>query len=248
MLDSKTFFEQIRGPHHLFPSMSQGQVDGINAILDCWNSGPKGLFKPPIYDAHLAYMLATTYHETAQTMQAVKEGLRASDAWRKHHLRYYPYYGRGLVQLTWKANYQKATDFLRHYYPDESDSIDLVNQPDQALNSKYAVAILFYGMSTGMFTGSSLHTFIHGGTIDFVHARKIINGMDRADLIAGYAKSFMHAVSAASKAYHGGSHPNEDELVVYGHDLHLTRAQVAKLAAMPDSESFIRSAIAAKLS
>ena len=247
MLDPKTFFEHIRGPHHLFSSLNQGQVAGINAILECWNSGPKGLFQPPVYDAHLAYMLATVYHETAQTMQAIKEGLHASDAWRKSHLRYYPYYGRGLVQLTWKANYQKATEFLRHFYPKEAGSIDLVNNPDQALDSKYAVAILFYGMSTGMFTGCSLHTFIHGGTMDFVHARKIINGMDRADLIAGYAKSFMSAVSAATKAYHGGSHPDADELVVYRHDLHLTHAQVDRLAAMADPESFIREAIAAKL-
>lgn len=247
MLDAKTFFEHIRGPHHIFSSLNQGQVDGINAIIDCWNSGPEGLFKPPVYDAHLAYMLATVYHETARTMQAVKEGLSASDSWRKRHLRYYPYYGRGLVQLTWKDNYHKATEFLRRFYPEEASSIDLVNNPDQALNSKYAVAILFYGMSTGMFTGRSLHTYIQSSRIDFVHARQIINGMDRAELIAGYAKSFLTAVTAATKAYHGGTHPKADELVLYHHELHLTHEQVDQLSAMPDPESFIREAIATKL-
>ncbi len=103
MLDKTTFFDRIR-PSNLFHNhLNQQQVDGINAILDCWNSGPEGLFKPPVYDAHLSYMLATVYHETAQTMSAVREGLNASDAWRKSHLRYYPWYGRGLVHLTPEA-------------------------------------------------------------------------------------------------------------------------------------------------
>lgn len=197
MIDNKIFYDHIRDGH-LFPTLEQGQVDGLEHILDCWNHGPEGLFEPPVYKAMLAYMLATVYHETARTMQPVREGLNVSDAWRKQHLRYYPYYGRGLVQLTWKNNYQKATLFLRQFYPDQASSIDLVNNPDQALNPTYAVAILFRGMSTGMFTGKSLHDYIHGSTIDFVDARRIINYMDKAYLIAGYANTFMTAVTAAA--------------------------------------------------
>ena len=204
MIDKSIFYAHIRGGR-LFPTLHQEQVEGLEQILDCWNHGPEGLFKPPVYDPMLAYMLATIYHETARAMQPVREGdwpgHHTPDSWRKTHLRYYPYYGRGLVQLTWKENYQTATEFLRKFYPDEAGNIDLVNNPDQALDPKYAVAILFYGMSTGMFTGNSLHTYIHGNTVDFVDARRIINGMDRADLIAGYANTFMAAVTAGTNAY-----------------------------------------------
>ena len=204
MIDKTTFYEHIRGGH-LFPTLKQVQVDGMEPILDCWNHGPEGLFKPPVYDPMLAYMLATVYHETARSMQPVKEGdwpgHHTPDSWRKVHLRYFPYYGRGLVQLTWKQNYEKATHFLRQFYPDEASQIDLTDKPEQALNSKYSVAILFYGMSTGMFTGKSLHTFIHGNSTDFLYARQIINGMDRAPLIAGYATTFMEAVKAGTEAY-----------------------------------------------
>lgn len=205
MLDKATFYANIRGGP-LFPVLYQDQVNGIDQILDCWNGGPLGLFQPPVYDAMLAYMLATVYHETARAMQPVREGdwpgHHVSDAWRRRNLyRYYPYYGRGLVQLTWRSNYQLATQFLRKFYPADASKIDLVNFPDQALNPTYAVAILFHGMSTGMFTGRSLHDYIYGSHIDFIDARRIINGMDRAWTIAGYANEFLTAVEKGTAAY-----------------------------------------------
>ena len=201
MLDKQTFFETIRPSSLFHNSLSQQQVNGIDAILSCWNGGPEGLFKGPVYDAHLSYMLATVYHETARTMSAVREGLNASDAWRKAHLRYYPWYGRGLVQLTWERNYQRMTTDLKPFFP----NIDLIKDPDQALDPAIAVGILFYGMSRGSFTGKSLHTYIHGGVCDFVNARRIINGMDKATMIAGYANVFNQAVVKATAAYKGPS-------------------------------------------
>lgn len=200
MLDKKTFFDHIRPSELFHNNLNQQQAKGIEAILDCWNSGPQGLFKGPVCDAHLSYMLATVYHETATTMSAVREGLKHDDQWRKEHCKnekgisYYPWYGRGLVQLTWENNYKKMTNELKPFFP----QIDLINNPDQALDPKIAVGILFFGMSRGSFTGSSLHTYIHGGVCDFVQARRIINGMDRATLIAGYAKTFNDAVKAAT--------------------------------------------------
>ena len=197
MLDKRTFFDAIRPSTLFHNSLSQQQVDGMDAILDTWNSGPPGLFEGPVYDAHLSYMLATVYHETARTMSPVREGLSASDAWRKSHLRYYPWYGRGLVQLTWEANYRKMTTNLKPFFP----NIDLISNPDQALDPAISVGILFYGMSRGSFTGKSLHTYIHGGVTDFTNARRIINGMDRARLVAGYANVFQSAVVKATAAY-----------------------------------------------
>jgi peptidoglycan hydrolase-like protein with peptidoglycan-binding domain len=51
-----------------------------------------------------AYVLATTQWETNQTFKPVREAYWLSENWRKTHLRYHPFYGRGFVQLTWKNN------------------------------------------------------------------------------------------------------------------------------------------------
>jgi hypothetical protein len=128
----------------------------------------------------LAYMLATTFHETARTMQPIAEygGTKA---------RYAPYYGRGFVQLTWKENYQKASDLL---------GIDLVKNPDLAMLPKNAATIMFDGMINGWFTGHKLADYIKGTLCDYVNARRIINGTDRAVEIAGYAVSFQRALEA----------------------------------------------------
>src|SRR5690554_6137901 len=60
----------------------------------------------------LAYLLATAMRETGHTMKPVKEAYWLSEAWRKKNLRYYPWYGRGYVQLTWEENYKKAQKIL----------------------------------------------------------------------------------------------------------------------------------------
>jgi hypothetical protein len=95
------FFSKIRslfGGH-----LDQSQVDGMNAILDAFERAlPQGDLR------WLAYMLATAFHETAKTMQPVREAFWLSEDWRRKNLRYYPYYGRGYVQLTWKENYERA--------------------------------------------------------------------------------------------------------------------------------------------
>jgi len=128
----------------------------------------------------IAYILATVEHETNGTFLPVVEAYWLSESWRKKHLRYYPYYGRGLVQITWKENYEKFGALL---------GIDLVAEPDLALDLDNAVFILVYGMKHGIFTGKSLNDYIHGGTVDFFHARRIVNGMDKANHIAVIANN-----------------------------------------------------------
>lgn len=66
-------------------------------------------------------------------------------------------------------------------------NVDLVNNPDLALNPQIAAEILVVGMEKGLFTGKKLSTYINNESNDFVNARRIINGVDRAQLIAGYA-------------------------------------------------------------
>lgn len=126
----------------------------------------------------LAYVLATAYHETAGTMKPVRE--YGGETYLKSK-KYYPYVGMGYVQLTWKANYEKASKEL---------GVDFVKDPKLLLNAKYAAPILIVGMKEGWFTGKKLADYITLSKSDFVGARKIINGTDKKDLIATYAKSY----------------------------------------------------------
>ena len=58
-----------------------------------------------------------------------------------------------------------------------------------------AVKIMFLGMQEGWFTGRKLSQYINDQLTDFVNARRIINSIDRAADIAGYAEKFLKALS-----------------------------------------------------
>lgn len=128
------------------------------------------------------YILATVQHETNDTFNPVREAYWLSEDWRARNLRYYPYYGRGFIQITWKSNYIKFGKLL---------DIDLVNDPDLALDIDYAIFILVYGMKHGTFTGKKLEDYINDDTVNFNSARRIVNGTDKAEHIAGIAKNFI---------------------------------------------------------
>ena len=140
----------------------------------------------PIND--LAYIFATAWWETAKTMQPVREAFFvAKDAdkaeqWRKRTLHYYPYYGRGYVQLTWKNNYKLAGDKLGH---------DFVSHPDLVMEPQNAIEIMFTGMQEGWFTGTALDDYIDDidgpeskDLSEYIQARRVINGKDKAITIA----------------------------------------------------------------
>jgi peptidoglycan hydrolase-like protein with peptidoglycan-binding domain len=148
-------------------------IGAINAECQALDLGLK---------TQIAYVAATTQWETAQTFKPVKEAYWNDEAWRKAHLHYYPYYGRGYVQLTWVTNYQKYSDIL---------GLDLVNNPDLALDPKVALFVLVHGFKTGTFTGRKITDYITASQTDFVDARRCINGTDKASEIAKLAQSFM---------------------------------------------------------
>jgi predicted chitinase len=140
--------------------------------------------------AQIAYVLATVQHETGSTFMPVREAYYISkdfdeaEAWRRAKLRYYPYYGRGYVQLTWEANYRKYSEIL---------GIDLANDPDLALEPQNALFILVHGFRTGAFTGKKITDYINKEETDFYNARKCINGLDRAGKIEKIAEKFLAA-------------------------------------------------------
>jgi hypothetical protein len=140
----------------------------------------------------VSYVLATVEWETAQTWKPVREAYWCSEDWRKSHLRYYPWYGRGYVQLTWESNYAKYRDIL---------NLDLVNNPDIALRPDAALFVLVHGFQTGGFTGRKLTDYVNASHTDFVAARRCINGTDHAEDIARVALGFMNAVAPSVPAY-----------------------------------------------
>ena len=156
-----------------------------------------GIYLP----TQIQYILATVYHETAGTFRPIKEyggkryyermydPVKGSTPARRARAKRMgntkegdgvKYCGRGYVQLTWKRNYQMMSDVL---------GIDLVNNPDLALNSEIAADILVIGMRDGLFTGKSIDDYIMYGKCDFIGARAVVNGKDRRNKIALLALS-----------------------------------------------------------
>src|SRR5690554_2659693 len=146
-----------------------------------------------------AYMLATSYYETARTMVPVEE--RGRGAGRPYGGKYKQdgtvyvkpnciYFGRGDVQLTWYENYERMGRLL---------GIPLLERPELALVPEVSATIMIEGMTKGVsargdFTGVSLENYFNRFKDDAINARRVINGLDRAELIAGYYDRFLRAL------------------------------------------------------
>lgn len=200
------FFDRLRAAP-FGGRLTAAQVRGAEAILDGWES--RARMRSEAGRDALAYVLATAFHETAATMQPVRETCAPSDAEAILRLERAfaagrlasvktPYWrpdadgktwlGRGFVQLTHRRNYEAMSVLT---------GIDLVAEPGRAMDMDVAVAILVDGMRTGSFTGKRLGDYFAAGRADWTGARRIINGTDRAGLVAGYAAAFAEALRAA---------------------------------------------------
>lgn len=182
-MDRAVFFDSVRAAP-FGGSLKSSQVSGVETLLDLC---------PPLTPLdHLAYDLATTFHETARTMLPIEEYGRGKGK------PYGPtgYWGRGYVQLTWEANYLKATTRLRELgYLSAKES--LVKDPALAMDPHLAAPILFAGMAEGWFTGKKLSDYFRPGLSDPINARRIVNGTDKAALIATYHAQFRVALVKA---------------------------------------------------
>lgn len=189
MINRTFFFERVR--RTLFAGrLTQQQVNGLTAILNEWENNYKKKD-----DRWLAYMLATAHHETDRKMAPIEEygkgkgkpyGKRLKQSGQPYMDTASLFYGRGFVQLTWYENYQKAGKKL---------GIDLISNPQLALQLQYASPIMFAGMMEGWFTGRKLGDYFSATKEDWVNARRIINGTDKANLIAAYAQDYYSCIS-----------------------------------------------------
>ena len=189
-MNREAFFKAIRA-NPFRGDLAQTQVDGITTILDSWdkyttNADPR----------HIAYSLATTYHETARTMQPIEE--IGHGRGRKYGIPTGPwkhvYDGRGFVQDTWLANYMFATKRL-HQLQILPPNIDFAQNPDLMLKAEYAAPVMIFGMTEGWFTHHKLEDYFFDKHSDPVGARRIINGLDCARQIGGYYDAFEEAVT-----------------------------------------------------
>jgi putative chitinase len=202
-INRKRLFDGIR--HAPFPGkMKQTQVDGINVILDAWEkSGQKDL-------RHLAYILATPAIETGMRYEPIIEAggesyfRRLYDVQGQNPARARSmgntqpgdgarYRGRGFVQITWKKNYARYRDPVKKLF-----GVDILTDPNKAMIPEVAAYIMVDGMTKGVFTGKKLADYFNAKTTDWRNARRIVNGLDKADQIASIAKEFYADLVAAS--------------------------------------------------
>ncbi|WP_341317364.1 glycoside hydrolase family 19 protein [Paraburkholderia sp. IMGN_8] len=220
-IDIDTFLQAYEAEHISFEAGTQPLDDTsknnlrifIQGILDYYKKYKNGECNVP----YIAYMLGTARLETKKYhadqhktiyFEPTTEGgpmsyfnkydpvladtaahrQRALDDGNTHQGDGYKYRGRGYVQVTWKSNYQAIGQLI---------GVDLANSPDRMLEPEIAAWATVYGMENGIFTGKKLSNYISATTQDYVNARRIINGLDQADKIAGFAVRFKIILEAA---------------------------------------------------
>ncbi len=206
----KNVFDGVRSR---FGALSQQQVEGLNNLLDQINADPAWNEMPrTVAIRQISYALATVKHETAHTFQPIDE--RGNDGYFERRYGYLTsigrrlgndapgegakFHGRGDVQLTGEDNYEHAENELIRLYQTviaafelrTGQQFDLTGTPEQAKDPAIAYCIMSAGMRLGWFTGRKLADFINESRYDPVRARQIINSLDCADVIAGYARIF----------------------------------------------------------
>lgn len=190
--DAASFFATIRHPSRCGPLRS-AQVQGASELL-------KALQGQPL--AYAAYILATAWHETDGAMEPIKErggdtyffrmydiaGARpqkARELGNVHPGDGVKFAGRGLPQTTGRTNYEKAKAFL---------GVDCVSNPDLLLDKTNAARWTVHAMVEGLFTGKRLAVYLPPSGVasreQYINARRVVNGTDRADLIEDYAQWF----------------------------------------------------------
>jgi putative chitinase len=209
IMNRDVFYDAVRTS--LFAGkLSHSQVDGMENLLDVWDKYFANDHSIPNPTDHLAYDLGTAFHETARSMQPITEygqvayfdkyepgtklGEQLGNTEKGDG---YRFRGEGHVQNTGRRNASKATTRLNELF---HLGIDLVADPEKRRDPFVSAMSLFLGNKEGWWTGRKLGDYLTAGRPDFVNARRVVNGTDKAATIAGYAAKFKTAIQAAAKA------------------------------------------------
>lgn len=192
-IDKNKFFKSYK---EKFGKLTQRKVDAIDTFVDLTNKNISQLTMN-----QWAYAYATTYHETGATFEPIKEW--GSDNYLKKYdtgklakeLGNTPEpdgdgirnAGKGYVQITGGTNYKKQSKNASEYF---GEKLDFIKNPELLLLPKYAFFNLWYGMKYGIYTGRKIGDYVNAKIKNYKHARRVINGNDKATEIAGYADSF----------------------------------------------------------
>ena len=181
--------------------LSQQQVDGLTDILNEWEAHYSHL---PL--TYLACYLGQAFRETGGTMAPVRETFATSDkqamarletAWTSGTLPSVktPYwrkgwFGRGRIQVTHAENYS---------YAQAKSGLPIVANPSLMLDSKADLKVSLPGTIEGWWTRGKhrMSMYLDRPDPDFEGARRIVNGNDKAKLVATYCEAFLAALRAA---------------------------------------------------
>lgn len=212
-MDRAAFYTALRSSALFGKALSQSRVEAIEAILD---SCERNRVTDP---HHVAHILAQVYHETGGKMAPVRETFAQTDAqaianleraWKAGKLSWVKtpywrdgYFGRGMIQLTHKENYERVGKVIGR---------DLANYPSMAMLPNISADIAVVGMTRGLFTGRKLSDYRFPGALDApaaAHPRRIVNGKDGTDKkIAGYHRAFFAAIEAANSSSKPAAKPS----------------------------------------
>lgn len=206
-------------------SLSQAQVDGIDAIIaECRKQGADL--------GQTSYILATAYGETGGKMRPVRENMNYSakripqvfSAKRRQgiptsklagnpQLLANTVYGGewGKDNLGNRIGTDDGWDFRGFWIGQITGyhnakkwaaglSVDLIGNPSLLDDPHLAVKGLVLPMLEGWATGKPLHQYVKGNFRDYIEARRVWNGTFEATKYAEYAEAFEAALDAAGYA------------------------------------------------
>lgn len=153
--------------HKMLPHASRSTIDKNYGLI------MKALAERGISDPKMVLYAFSTINVETSSFKPIPE-------WGKGEERYRTstgdYYGRGFVQLTWESNYRKAGKAL---------GIDLVHNPDLALDPEVAAKIFAWFLTAGNHE-DRIRDALNGG--DLAAARAVVNGGTNG--LQGFSESY----------------------------------------------------------
>lgn len=207
-MSPELFYNTLRESTLFGGKLTPGVVDTLQVITDTYYAE----YLPAGDPEHLAYILTTAYHESFSfrhnpEWKPIREGYAKTNAAAIRHVAELrmsgvistnyalpnkegkSFYGRGWVQTTHERNYRVMGNRI---------GLDLVSDPDLLLERIPAAKALVIGSVEGLYTGKKLSDYdMPDLMLDAYNARRVINGLDKAEKIEGNYEIFHLAVSRA---------------------------------------------------